>query len=125
MILFVCSQGDTRSKTAAALCMAVGYEALACGVEEHSSLAIGGDLISRSSAIFCMEESHRRKIQTQFLGGVTPCPVYVLGIRDEYEEVTPALIELLIARTNGVDALVSDALRKGAFAIADGTEVVL
>ncbi|WP_263770123.1 hypothetical protein [Propionivibrio soli] len=92
-VLFVCSQGAIRSRTAEVLAIRGGLDARSCGTDSDAVVPINDSLIRISDYIVCMEEHHAAAVR-EFMHAEGK-PIYVLGIEDIYEPFSPALIAIL------------------------------
>lgn len=95
MILFVCSQGKKRSRTAEVLALMGGVQARCCGTDADALAPITNGLLLAADTIICMEQVHARKVR-EYMGAEGKV-VFSLGIADEWEPFEPLLIERLIS----------------------------
>ena len=95
-ILFVCSQGRIRSRTAEVLAVRGGMDARSCGTEDDAMVPINDHLIREADLIVCMEEHHAATVR-EFMHAEGKT-IHVLGIEDIYEPFTPRLVAVLIAK---------------------------
>lgn len=95
MILFVCSQGKKRSRTAEVLALLGGVQARSCGTDSDALAPITPALVWAADTIICMEQAHAKKVRKYMAaeGKV----VFSLGIADEWEPFEPLLIERLVS----------------------------
>lgn len=116
MILFVCSLGKLRSRTAELLCLFGGLDARACGTAKDALVPITDHLLREANLVVCMERAHQLALREfQHYGA---CDVVTLGIEDRYARLEPELIRLLVhqVRLHTVD--VADAMERGASMLA-------
>lgn len=105
-ILFVCSQGRIRSRTAEVLAVRGGMDARSCGTDVDAMVPINDHLIREADIIVCMEEHHAATVR-EFMHAEGKS-IHVLGIEDIYEPFTPRLVAVLI---NKIGALLPDVSR--------------
>ena len=94
-ILFVCNQGENRSKTAKEL-FSKKYETKSAGIyaiEEENMLT--KELLEWADIIIVMEESHRRWISHEFPKQYMMKKILCLDIPDIYQYNQPELIDVL------------------------------
>ena len=111
MILFVCSQGRIRSRTAEIVCMMGGLEARSCGIDADALVPVQNQLLFPAELVVCMEREHVAKIKDYM--GAEGKPIISLGIRDEYDPFDSELIELLINTLWHQDERIAQALMRG------------
>jgi predicted protein tyrosine phosphatase len=111
MILFVCSQGRLRSRTAELLCLFGGVHARSAGTDKDADVPLTDTLVRQASLIVCMERKHLQAV-TLFAhyGG---CPVVQLGIPDEYDRLEAALMRDLVYQAGFHNADLASALDRG------------
>ena len=85
MILFVCSQGRLRSRTAELLCLFDGIAARCAGIDKDALAPLTDTLVRQASLIICMERKHLNAVTEYAHYGA--CPVVQLGIPDEYDRL--------------------------------------
>ena len=109
-ILFVCSQGRIRSRTAEVIAVRGGMDARSCGTDADAVVPINDHLIREAGIIVCMEEHHAATVR-EFMhaDGKT---IHILEIEDIYEPFTPRLIAVLTAKINGILPEVSRAMAR-------------
>ncbi|WP_434716081.1 hypothetical protein [Paraburkholderia sp. A3RO-2L] len=122
MILFVCSQGKLRSRTAELLCLFGGVHARSAGSDQDAEVPLSDVLIRKASTIICMEAEHYDALRAfpSFANRVGPAPV-VLHVPDRFDRLEPALVEKLISNVRlGVPlgAELADAMQRGATLLA-------
>lgn len=111
MILFVCSQGRLRSRTAELLCLFGGTHARSAGIDRDADVPLSDTLIRQASLIVCMERIHLQAVTLfQHYGN---CPVVQLGIPDEYDRMEPALMRDLIYQSRFHNEQLSDTMERG------------
>lgn len=111
MILFVCSQGRLRSRTAELLCLFGGLEARSAGINPDADVVLSDVQVRQADLVVCMEPEHKKAVLE--FQHANPKTTVVLGLRDEYDRLEPALCDLLIARMHGLDAAIAEAMEKG------------
>lgn len=113
MILFVCSQGRIRSRTAEVLTLLGGMQARCCGTDADAMVPINNALLRAADTIVCMEREHS-KLVNEYMGSEGKI-VVSLGIRDVWTPFCPLLIEQLIrlTRLRLDDDLVADTMERG------------
>lgn len=93
MILFVCSLGKLRSRTAELLCLFGGLDARACGTAPEALAPVSDGLLREADLVVCMEAVHQRALRSfQHYGA---CETVTLGIEDCYDRLEPELVALL------------------------------
>lgn len=97
MILFVCSQGRIRSRTAEVIAMLGGVNARCCGTDENAIIPVNNELLRPAEAIICMEKLHA-DIVNMYMGSEGK-PVVSLGIRDVWNPFDDMLIDQLVNLT--------------------------
>ena len=95
-ILFVCSQGRIRSRTAEVLAVRGGMDARSCGTDADAVVPINDPLIREADLIVCMEDHHAATVR-EFMHAEGKT-IHVLGIEDIYEPFTPRLVAVLFAK---------------------------
>lgn len=113
MILFVCSQGRIRSRTAEVLTVRGGLDARSCGTDTDAVVPINDHLIRLADVIVCMEEHHAVAVR-EFMHAEGK-DIHVLGIEDIYEPFAPSLVAILSARMKVLLPEASQALADGKF----------
>ncbi len=113
MILFVCSQGKIRSRTAEVLTLMGGLLARSCGTDSDALVPLNNDLLRGADTVICMEQAHS-KLVNEYRGSESKI-VVSLGIRDVWNPFDPFLVEQLIrlTRLRLDDDLVADTIGKG------------
>lgn len=111
MILFICSQGKLRSRTAELLCLFGGLPARSAGTDPDADVPINDALIRQASLIVCMESHHKKALKDFQHYGL--CAAVTLGIPDEYDRLEPALVQSLIFQMRFHDEDVADAMERG------------
>lgn len=92
-LLFVCSRNKIRSLTAEKLIEGLpGYEARSAGTQPSARIVITEGHLGWADFIFCMEKSHRQRLQQRFPDALTGKKVITLHIPDEYEFMGENLI---------------------------------
>ena len=95
-LLFVCSRNRLRSPTAEAVFAGYeGIEALSAGTAPDAETPVSAELIEWADVVFAMEGVHRKRLMSGFGTLMRDKRVVVLGIRDRYAYMEPALVELL------------------------------
>lgn len=114
MILFVCSQGRIRSRTAEVLALLGGIDARSCGTDEDALAPLNPQLLWPADLVVCMERRHAKRVETYM--AAEGKPVVSLGIEDEWEPFDPELVRQLISliRHRLMDDALADAMERGA-----------
>lgn len=95
-ILFVCTEGRCRSKTAAAIFNGLqGIKARHAGIHPRAEVEISPYLIEWADEIFCMERRHETHIRGVF-PGYSDIHLQTLEIPDDYAYMSPDLVVLLL-----------------------------
>lgn len=115
MILFVCSQGFIRSRTAEVLCLLGGLDARSCGTDGNIQAPVNNPLLMAAEAIYCMQEEHVTSIASMM--GTEGKRIESLGIPDEYYRYQPELIDRLIGVMHYRDERVEQAMKRGRIAL--------
>lgn len=110
-ILYVCSQGVIRSRTAETLSLLGGVHARSCGTDEHAVAPINNSALLWADEIVCMEK-HHAKIVKEMMGSEGKI-VQSLGIEDIYDPFDDELIALLIGSLHYKIEQASEAIRIG------------
>lgn len=98
-LLFVCSQNKLRSPTAEKLFENHPlYQARSAGTQPGARIALTEGHIGWADLIFCMEKSHKNRLQRKFPEASAGKRIVCLRILDEYDYMDPDLIEELEAR---------------------------
>ncbi len=112
MVVFVCSLGKLRSRTAELLCLFGGLDARACGTAPEALTPVSDNLLREADLVVCMESSHKKALrQFQHYGA---CDVVTLGVEDLYDRLAPELVQLLCYQTRLHAPEVADAMERGA-----------
>ena len=116
MILFVCSQGKLRSRTAELLALFGGVHARSAGSDKDADVPLNDALIRQATLIVCMEKKHHEALKEfQHYGS---CPAVLLGIPDEFDRLQDELVRDLIFQTRFHDAVLAAAMERGAALLA-------
>lgn len=97
-ILFVCTQGRHRSRTAAE-CVGTrlaNVETRYAGVSADADVPITAEDVAWADVIVCMEQAHRSRLRRRWSG--LSRKIQVWNIPDEYERGEPALVALITAK---------------------------
>ncbi len=97
-LLFVCTAGEYRSRTAKDL-FSKEYDTRNAGIralDENNQLS--KDDLDWADTVFCMEEKHRRHIKEFFPKQYMKNKIIVLSIPDIYRYNQPELVKLLEER---------------------------
>ncbi len=99
--LFICSRNKLRSPTGEAIFSEIrGIDAISCGTNSDAETPISGDLIEWADLIFVMEKSHKNKVAKKFQSLLKNKSLICLNIKDQYQYMEPALIQLLKQRVS-------------------------
>jgi predicted protein tyrosine phosphatase len=100
-VLFICGQNRLRSPTAEQVFAHwPGIEVSSAGLKPESEERVTPELIEWAEIIFVMEKSHKTKINAQFKQYIRDQRIICLDIPDNYEYMSPALIEMLKKRVS-------------------------
>ena len=98
-IRFVCSQNRLRSPTAEQVfSRRSDLEVASAGTNNDAENPLSGELVEWADVIVVMERQHRTKVQKRFRALLRGKRIICLDIRDDYEFMDPALVELLQTR---------------------------
>lgn len=111
MILYVCSQGKIRSRTAEVLTLLGGLNARCCGTDADAMAPVNNVLLRGAELVICMERTHAKLIRAYM--GAEGKPVVSLGIRDVYSPFEPELMRLLATTIQHQDERVGQAIALG------------
>lgn len=117
MVLFVCSQGQLRSRTAELLCLFGGQDARCCGTDESSPYPVNDRMLAQASLVVCMENEHKKALKD--FCHYSEKEVVVLGIKDVYNRLDPMLMQSLVYQMGFHNQGVADVMDKGR-AVLDG-----
>jgi predicted protein tyrosine phosphatase len=118
MILFVCSQGRLRSRTAELLCLFGGVHARSAGIDKDAESPLSDVQIRKATTLICMEAEHYDALnQFPSFRNRPGNKAFVLHVPDKFDRLEPELVEMLIRTvrnfvSNG--AGLADAMQKGA-----------
>ena len=102
-VLFVCSRNRLRSPTAEAVVADwPGVDAVSAGTAPDAEARISADLADWADVIVAFEARHRRRLARDFGDRLAGTRVVVLGIRDDFGFMAPALVRLLRQRLPSV-----------------------
>lgn len=110
-VLFVCSQGVIRSRTAEVLATLGGINARSCGTDDDAIVPVNNRLIAWADQVICMEKFHSDYVK--LFCAADGVPVQSLGIPDEYMPFDDELVALLIGSLHYKLEPASDAIRAG------------
>lgn len=110
-ILFVCSQGVIRSRTAEVLASLGGMDARSCGTDNDAIVPINNRLIAWADHVVCMEKFHADCVR--LFCHADGVPIQSLGIPDEFHPFDDELVALLIGSLHYKLEHVSDAIIAG------------
>jgi predicted protein tyrosine phosphatase len=116
MILFICSQGRMRSRTAELLCLFGGLDARSAGTEADCVSPVNDALLREADEVFCMEAEHYDSIRD--LCHFDSQSVTVLHIRDRYDRLESELVETLIRVMKQHRPAIGEDMRQGALLLA-------
>lgn len=114
MILFVCSQGRNRSRTAEVLALLGGADARSCGTDPDAIAPLNPNLLWAADRVVCMEQQHA-DIVREYLAAEGKA-IVSLGIDDIWEPFEHGLIKELVslARFRLEDYALANVLEAGA-----------
>lgn len=100
-VLFVCSQNQLRSPTAAQIFAGhPGIETDSAGTNRGATVELCEEHILWADLILVMEPVHKRKLQQKFRSHLRHARVICLHIPDDYAFMDPSLVTLLTRRVN-------------------------
>lgn len=117
MILFVCSQGKLRSRTAELLCLFGGLYARCAGTDQDAEAPISDAMLRQASLVVCMEKHHQTALKDFQHYGAAPC--VLLGIPDEFDRMSHSLVRSLIYQVSFHDQVVAQAMERGYALLSD------
>jgi len=98
-VLFICSQNRLRSPTAEQVFATwPGISTASAGLNHDAENPVTPELVQWADIIFVMERAHRNKLSAKFKQHLKNVRVVCLEIPDEFEFMSPDLIQLLKAR---------------------------
>ena len=110
-VLFVCSQGVIRSRTAEVLATLGGISARSCGTDDDAIIPVNNRLLAWAGHVICMEKFHADYVR--LFCSAEGIPVQSLGIPDEFMPFDEELVSLLIGSLHYKLEQVSDAIVAG------------
>lgn len=122
MILFVCSQGRIRSRTAEVLALLGGLNARCCGTDDTAMVPVNDQLLLAARQIVCMEQSHAELVRP--MEAAEGKVIVSLGIRDVWNPFDPMLCEQIVrlAPMRLGSPEIGDALKQG-FALMQAQDI--
>lgn len=128
MIVFVCSQGRIRSRTAAVLAIMGGVDAIHCGTDTSAMAPLTIGILREGRVFICMEKAHAEIVKDRLHKAhdpedsklCEPKEVISLGVEDVYNLKDEQLISslLYLVEYRGYPEL-AQAMKEGAFALAE------
>lgn len=109
MILFICSQGMIRSRTAEVLAVRAGLDARSCGTDSDAVVPVNDHLIRLADVIVCMEAFHA-DIVREFMHAEGK-DIHVLDIEDIYAPFEKGLVTTLLLKLGHTLPEVAEAIR--------------
>ena len=98
-VLFLCSRNRLRSPTAERVFADwPGVETASAGLSPDAETRVTPDLLDWADLVVVMESVHRRRLAGAFPRHLHGKRVVCLDIRDDYDFMAPALVDLLMAR---------------------------
>lgn len=94
-LLFICSRNQWRSPTAEKIYRQKGYDTRSAGTSPKARKTISAKDLEWADQVFVMEKKHKNIIQTEFRDLVEDKTIHILDIPDEYQYMSPELIEFL------------------------------
>lgn len=117
MVLFVCSLGKLRSRTAELLCLFGGLDARCAGTAKDALVPVTDALLREADLVVCMEGEHARALREFSHFG--SCSLVTLGVPDEFDRLQPELVADLVYYMGFHDETVAAAMRRGADVLAE------
>jgi predicted protein tyrosine phosphatase len=111
MVLFLCSLGQLRSRTAELLCLFGGMPARSAGTAPEALAPVNDWQLREADLVVCMQPRHRWAITE--LPHYDGSKVIELGIPDRFDRLEPALVRLLIGRIRPHAPEVAAAMERG------------
>lgn len=108
MILFVCSQGLIRSRTAEVLAVRGGMDARSCGTDVDAIVPINDHLVRLADVVVCMDDEHEAVVR-EFMHAEGKT-IHVLDIEDIYKPFAEALVAALVKKLDALLPEVSQAI---------------
>ena len=97
-VLFVCSRNQWRSPTAERVWRAhPGLVVRSAGTSKNARHHVSESDLRWSEVIFVMEEKHKSRLLAEHSATLAHKPIHVLDIPDEYEFMSPELVQQLTA----------------------------
>lgn len=112
MILFVCSQGNIRSRTGELLSIFGGLDARSAGTDADAWAPVTDKLIRAADLVVCMMPEHKKALKD--FAHCSADRVVVLGIEDAWNRLDPLLVKHLVFQMEFHNIEVADALKRGA-----------
>ena len=98
-ILFLCSRNKLRSPTAEAIFADnQAIEVDSAGLNNDAEVPLSEEQVLWADLIIVMEKVHRKRLNLKFKSSLAGKRIAVLNIRDEYDYMDPALVDLLKVR---------------------------
>jgi len=97
-IVFVCTMGRLRSKTAAHLLRSYGYDVDYCGTAKDADKPLDIALLHSADKIICFEQCHRNSIRRKTQG--LSKKIVVWNIPNEFYYMQPELQDWISAKFN-------------------------
>lgn len=98
-ILFLCSRNHWRSPTAEAVYRQdARVQVRSAGTSASARIRVTEKLLRWADLILVMEHTHKRRLREDFPDLYPDLQIGVLDISDDYEFMSPELMELLIQR---------------------------
>ena len=95
-LLFLCGKNKLRSPTAEEIFSKwEDLEVLSAGVSNDAQVLVDSEMILWADIIFVMEKVHKSKLSKKFQKFLKGKKVICLDIPDEYEYMSPELVEIL------------------------------
>jgi predicted protein tyrosine phosphatase len=97
--LFICSQNRLRSPTAEQVFATwPGIATASAGLNHDAENPVTPELLQWADIVFVMERAHRNKLSAKFKQHLKNARVVCLEIPDDFEFMSPELVQLLKAR---------------------------
>jgi predicted protein tyrosine phosphatase len=98
-VLFICSQNRLRSPTAEQVFASwEGIQVASAGLNHGAESPVTRELLDWAELIFVMEKAHRVRLARNFRASLRNKRIVCLDIPDQYDFMSPELVQLLNIR---------------------------